>query len=134
MKGWGRARWRRRPGALAFVLALALAGCANGLTASGDLVSGTVIDRYKIGDPLDCGVNGDPTCDEMLRIATDVATSKRGIASSAIVEHRLYTEFIPPGSTSGGGMVGIVVFDLGDGSRAAVGVYCGVGGCQVVNR
>ena len=48
------------------------------------------------------------------------------------VGHRLYGEFIPPGAFSGGGAVGIVVFDLGDGSRVAVGVYCGVGPCQVM--
>jgi hypothetical protein len=128
--------WRRpRSGDFAMLATtLALAACGSGLTADGALVSGTVIDRYRIGDPLDCPVNGDPTCDEMVRIATDTATGERGVAPSAIVGHRLYYEFRPPGMTSGGGTVGIVVFDLADGSRVAVSVGCGVGPCHVVNR
>ena len=137
MKGSGLEWWRRRPGGvakLASVLALAVAGCSSGLTASGALVSGTVIDRYTIGDPLDCPAHGDVRCDEFLRIATDTATNNRGVAPAAIVGHRLYSEFLPPGTFSGGGAVGVVVFDLADGSRVAVGVYCGVGPCQVMPR
>lgn len=137
MRAFGLDRRRRRPGRLvklALVLVLALAGCSNGLTPSGALVSGTVIDRYTIGDPLECAAIRDSTCDEFLRIATETATGKRGVVPAAIVGHRFYTEFKPPGTTSGGGTTGIVVFNLADGSRVAVGVYCGVGPCQVVSR
>jgi hypothetical protein len=137
MKGFGPGWWEGGSpvvGKVALLLSLALAGCSNGVTASGALVSGAVIDGYTIADPLDCPANGDPRCDEMVRIATETATGERGVAPSAIVGHRLYTEFKPPGTTSGGGTIGIVVFDLADDSRVAVGVYCGVGPCQVVNR
>lgn len=44
-----------------------------------------------------------------------------------------YRESIP-GTVDGSSSVGIVVLDLADGSRVAVGVYCGVGPCQVVAR
>jgi hypothetical protein len=137
VNGIGLHLWRRRPGGvprLALVLALALAGCSSRLNADGSLVSGTVIDHYTIGGPLDCPANGDATCDEYLRIATGTATGKLGVAPSAIVAHRFYRESIPPGTTLGGPPVGIVVFDLADGSRVAVGVYCGVGPSQVVPR
>lgn len=136
MKGFGLGWWRRRPGGvakLALVLALALAGCSSGLTASGALPSGTVIDGYTIGNPLDCPAHGNATCDEFLQIATDTATGKRGVAAAAIVDHRFYSEFIPPGAATSGA-AGIVVFDLADGSQVAVGVYCGVGPCQVMPR
>ncbi len=116
------------------VLALALAGCSNSFNADGSLVSGTVVDRYKVASLADCPDDRDPTCDESLRIATDIATGKRGVPADAIVGHRFYYEFLPPGMSRGGPPVVIVVFDLADGSRVAVGVYCGVGPCQVVNR
>jgi hypothetical protein len=138
MKGTGLDWWRwRRPGwvaRLALVLTMPLAGCSNGLNADGSLVSGTVIDRYTIGGPLDCATIRDATCDEYLRIATDTATGKRGVAPASIIAHRFYYESISPGSTLGGPPVAVVVFDLANGSRVAVGAYCGVGPCQVVPR
>lgn len=67
-------------------------------------------------------------------MATDIATGKRGVPADSIVGHRFYYEFLPPGMSLGGPQVVVVVFDLADGSRVAVGVYCGVGPCQVVNR
>lgn len=136
MKGLGLDRWRpRRPLAIALtaLMQAALAGCSSGPTASGALVAGTVIDHYTLGAPLDCAAYRDATCDEYLRIAIGTATTKRGVAPVAIVGHRFYRESIP-GTVDGSSSVGIVVLDLADGSRVAVGVYCGVGPCQVVAR
>jgi hypothetical protein len=128
--------WPARISILTVALALALAGCSNGLTADGALMPGTKVDRYTVGDPLECPTNGATLCDDYLRLATDTAIGKRGVAPTAIVGHRFYNEGIPtpPGATLSGPPVTIVVFDLADGSRVAVGVHCGVGPCQVIDR
>ncbi len=118
---------------MVFMQAIVLAGCSGGSTASGALVSGTVVDHYTLGTPLDCAAYADATCDEYLRVATDTATSKRGVAPAAIVGHGFYQESIP-GTAEGSSTVGVVVLDLADGTRVAVGVYCGVGPCQLVER
>ena len=136
MKGLGPDRWRPRwPLAIALTafMQAALAGCSSGPAASGVLGPGTVIDHYTLGAPLDCAAYRNGTCEEYLRIAMSTVTTKRGFAPGAIVGHRFFGESIP-GTVEGTSTVGIVVLDLADGSRVAVGVYCGVGPCQVVAR
>jgi hypothetical protein len=136
MKGLGVGWWRSWPLGLVLVSlmqATALAGCSNGSTASGPLLSGMVIDHYTLGDPIDCNAHRDPTCEEHLQVAMGTATDKRGVAPEAIAGHHLFRESIP-GTRPGSSSLIIVVFDLADGSRVAVGVYCGVGPCHVVNR
>jgi hypothetical protein len=128
--------FRAWPLSVAFVsmlCALALAGCSSGPSGSGALVSGMVIDHYTLGDRIDCEAYLDPTCDDYLQVAMDEATTDRGVGAAAIVGHHFYSESIP-GTSSGRSSVVIVVFDLANGARAAVGVYCGVGPCQVVRR
>ena len=124
----------RRAAAMIIVFALALGGCSTTLNPDGSLVSGAVVDRFKIGDRADCPDQDDPTCDGSLRLATEVVTGQRGIEADSIVGHRFYYESVPAGTTLGGPPVTVVVFDVADGSRVAVGAYCGVGPCQVVRR
>jgi len=136
MTGRGLDRWRPRWAlvmALTALMQVALAGCSSEPAASGALVAGTVIDHYTLGAPLDCATYSDGTCDEYLRIAIATATTQHGVAPAAIIGHRFYRESIP-GTVDGGSSVGIVVLDLADGSRVAVGVHCVVGPCEMVTR
>ncbi len=118
---------------LVWLLAVALAACSSPPAASRTLGPGTMIDHYTLGDPIECIEYRDPTCEDYLQVATDIATDERGVAASAIVGHRFYHESIP-GTSAGSSSVVIVVLALADDSSLAVGVYCGVGPCHVVNR
>src|SRR5258708_5433329 len=126
MKGRSPDWWRRRTLGIvlvAFVQVLGLAACSGVPTASGALVPGTMIDHYTMGAPYVCAAYGEAAGEKYLGVARAGANSERGIARAAIVGHHLYHESIPgtaPGSSS---HIGIVVFDLTDGSRVAVGVY-----------
>jgi hypothetical protein len=118
------------------VLWLTVAGCSRLLltpeqafpaTDPGALANGSVVDGHHIGHLLDCST----TCEDALAIAKTSAVSTRDLDPNAITRVRVYVPFIPAGATtSGGGYV--VVYDLFDGSRMAIRVHCGVGGCQVV--
>lgn len=118
MKRFGADSWpRATPGVagLALVLAVGLAGCSSSLNPDGSLVAGTVVDRYKVAGLADCPDDRDPTCDESLRLATEIVTGNRGVPADSIVGHRFYYEFLPPGMSRGGPPVVVVVFDLADG-------------------
>jgi hypothetical protein len=130
--GWRRS-WPLGIALLSLMHAMALAACSNAPTASGALVPGMVIDHYTLGNPIDCIEYRDPTCQDYLQVATDIASDERGVARSAIVGHHFFRESIP-GTPAGSSSVVIVVLDLADDSRLAVGVHCGVGPCHLVKR
>jgi hypothetical protein len=137
MKVLGVDRRRRRGVVLALAVlagALVVVACSNEPPANGALAPGTMIEHYHIGAPLDCSASAASTCDDYLRVALDTATTKRGIAPDAIMDHAFYQESIPDTTEGSSPHIAIVVLDISDGSRVAVGVYCGVGPCQVVDR
>ena len=134
-----RAFARHLPGVLA--LSFALIGCSGVPTAPdaprastgrGDgLANGSVVDNIRLGNPIDCP-NIDPECETRLTLAKKAAIERHGIDASAIGEAHYYLTYLPPGAAYGssGGMV--VVFDLADGSQAAVQTVC-FHGCYVVD-
>jgi hypothetical protein len=118
------------------VLALTLTGCtsapATGGVAPADsassaatqeevLENGTVVDGVRLGVATDCA---GPDCDTRLKLATAEVIARHGLVPGAIGEAQFYMPYIPPGATLGSGGGSIVVFDLDDGSRAAVYTFC----------
>jgi hypothetical protein len=59
-----------------------------------------------------------------LTIAKAAAAERHGLSSSAIGAAHFYVPYVPPGATLGSGGSLIVVFDLDDGSQAAVDTFC----------
>ena len=114
---------------------LALTGCSSAPTpervvpaASGApatpreaLENGTVVDDIRLGIATDCA---GPDCETRLKLATAEVISRHGVAPSAIGAAQFFVPYVPPGATLGSGGGLIVVFDLADGSRAAVHTFC----------
>ncbi len=75
---------------------------------------------------------GGPECETRLKLATAEAISRHGLAPSAIGAAHFYMPYIPPGATLGSGGGLIVVFDVDDGSRAAIYTFC-FDSCSVVD-
>jgi hypothetical protein len=113
-------------------LSLALIGCSRLETSAGAtpqaaepeqvLANGTVVDDIRVGLATECVT--DPDCEKRLTLAKDAAIERHGLAPSAIGEARFYWPYLPPGAARGSGGFRIVVFDLDDGSQAAVTTFC----------
>ena len=96
------------------------------------LANGSVVDDIRIGGPIDCPATS-PECETRLTLAKDAAIERHGLAPTAIGEAHYYMTYLAPGAAYGGGGGMIVVFDLDDGSQAAVHTVC-FDGCFVVDR
>jgi hypothetical protein len=95
--------------------------------ATAELANGDIVDGYMVGHVIDCS----PGCGDALTFAKSSAISTRGLDPTTIKDLHVFSDFDPPGASSGGGQVYIVVYDLMDGSRIATGVYC-FDQCQLV--
>jgi hypothetical protein len=95
--------------------------------ATTELANGDIVDGYMVGHVIDCSTG----CDEALSFAKSSAISTRRLDPAAIKDVQVFSDFDPPGASSGGGQVHIVVYDLRDGSRIATGVFC-FDQCQLV--
>jgi hypothetical protein len=94
------------------------------------LTNGSVVDGIRVGKPIECAP--DPDCPTRLALAKAAAIKRHDIAPTAIGPAHFYMPYIPPGATSGSGGGKIVVFDLEDGSQAAVHTFC-MDGCFVMS-
>jgi hypothetical protein len=95
---------------------------AAGLAQEGDtLAAGEIVDAIRVGSAMDCL---GPDCAERLSLAKDAAIKRHSLTPAALGPASFYQPYLPPGGGygSGGGMS--VVFDLQDGSRAAVETFC----------
>jgi hypothetical protein len=88
--------------------------------ATAELANGDIVDGYMVGHVIDCSTG----CGDALSFARSSAISTRGLDPTSIKDVHVFSDFDPPGASSGGGQVHIVVYDLRDGSRMATGVYC----------
>jgi hypothetical protein len=84
--------------------------------------TGTVVDDIRVGNVTECAP--DPDCATRLKLAKAAAIARHGLAPDSIGAARFYGTYIPPGATLGSGGGRVVVFDLDDGSHAAVLTYC----------
>jgi hypothetical protein len=98
-------------------------------TRAASLANGTVVDGIRVGTAIECAP--DPDCATRLALAKAAAIERHDVAPSAIGAAHFYMPYIPPGATLGGGGSKIVVFDLEDGSQAAVHTHC-MDSCIVV--
>lgn len=93
--------------------------------------NGSVVDSIRIGAPIDCP-DTDPECVDRLTLAKEAVIERHRIDSTTIGAARFYLSYLAPGAEHGGGGGAIVVFDLEDGSQAAVLTVC-FDGCHVVD-
>ena len=117
---------------MVFVLTLTLAGCSRLAALAGAspgasepqqvLANGDVVDGIRIGNASGCAV--DPDCATRLSLAKAAAIARHGLAPTSIGAAQFFMPYVTPGATLGSGGGVIVVFDLDDGSRAAVYTYC----------
>jgi hypothetical protein len=84
-----------------------------------------VVDGWPVGDEVDCQ---DGTCDELIRVAKS-ALQRRDSGHAAITRATLHqkTYWVNPEgqkilTTTSGGCCRIALFELADGTRAAIGV------------
>jgi hypothetical protein len=89
---------------------------------SAPLTNGTVVDGIRVGVRIECAP--DPDCPTRLALAKAAAIERHAIAPSAFGPAHFYMPYIPPGAVLGSGGGKIVVFDLQDGSQAAVYTHC----------
>jgi hypothetical protein len=123
-----------------FVLSLALIGCSRAAPSVGaapqpsepeqGLANGAVVDNIRVGTVADCAT--DPDCGTRTTIAKAAASERHGLPPSAIGAAHFYMQYLPPGGTRGSGGFRIVVFDLEDGSQAAVTTSC-MDTCMVIS-
>jgi len=132
------------------MLAFTLAGCSGAIGAASPapaapsvsqqatIAPATVIDGFTIGDRLDTTScpSGDVVCtaaaDADAKLVRDALLAAHpGLDAAAIAALHWYSEILPPGYEQSGSFT-IAVFDLADGSRAAMGLACGVTDCKAV--
>lgn len=125
---------------LVLALSLILIGCSR-LPAAGEaspettlprqvLANGSVVDDIRVGIPIECPAT-DPECETRLTLAKEATIARHGIAPTAIGAAHFYMTYLAPGAAYGSGSDAIVVFDLDDGSQAAIQTVC-FDGCFVV--
>ena len=124
---------------LMLVISVALIGCSTPATRGADtsrpsepvpmIGNGMVVDDIRLGNAIECAP--DPDCATRLELAKAAAIVRHGIAPDSIGAARFYMTYIPPGAALGAGGGEVVVFDLEDGSHAAVLTYC-MDSCIVV--
>jgi len=138
--------------AMTFAVAIALGGCAmpppseapasdapnasadaqsDAPKAGGLLGNGSVVDGIRVGEPFDCPATRSE-CATRLTLAAKAAMARHGLAPVAIGPTRFYMPYLQPGAANGGGGGAIVVFDLREGSQAAIYTVC-FDGCFVVD-
>jgi hypothetical protein len=93
------------------------------------LSNGAVVDGIRVGNRIECAP--DPDCPTRLALAKAAVIERHDVAPGAIGAAHFYMPYIPPGAVSGSGGGKIVVFDLEDGSQAAVHTFC-MNDCIVV--
>lgn len=123
-----------------FTLSATLIGCSRAETPAGavpqategpqTLANGTVVDNIRVGTSIECAP--DPDCTTRVTLARAAAIERHGLAPNAIGAAHFFMPYIPPGATLGAGGSKIVVFDLDDGSQAAVNTFC-MDTCYVVS-
>jgi hypothetical protein len=86
------------------------------------LANGAVVDNIRVGIAIECAT--DPDCATRVTLAKAAAIERHGVARAAIGAAQFYMPYVAPGATLGSGGGAIVVFDLDDGSQAAVYTYC----------
>lgn len=124
----------RRRWALLLILAVSLLGCtgtnvgAAQSSAPSQLANGAVVSGIQIGIPV-CAPPAD--CTAVLTFAQTEATKAGLVDADSITNTSVYQQYVPEGMYSTGGGY-VVVYDLRDGSQAAIRVHCGVGPCIVV--
>lgn len=108
-----------------------IASAASGAPAAprDALENGAVIDEIRLGIATVCA---GPDCETRLQLATAEVISKRGLAPNAIGAAEFYLPYVAPGATLGSGGGLILVFDIDDGSRAAVYTFCFTT-CEIVD-
>lgn len=132
------------------LLTFTLAGCTGAIGAASPAPSApsgsqqptmapaTVIDGFTIGDRLD--TTSCPSTDAVCTAAADadakvvrdaLLAAHPGLDAAAITALHWYSEILPPGYEQSGSFT-IAVFDFADGSRAAMGLACGVTDCKAV--
>jgi hypothetical protein len=114
-------------GGVAPAASAASATTAGSAAAQQVLENGTVIDDTLLGLATNCG---GPDCDTRVKLATAEAIKRHG--HTPVGAAQFYMPYIPPGATLGSAGGLIVVFDLDDGSQAAVHTFC-FDTCFVVN-
>jgi hypothetical protein len=118
-------------------LLLILIGCSRQPAASPEttrpgqvLANGSVVDDIRVGVPIECPAT-DPECETRLALAKEAAIARHGLVPTAIGAAHFYMTYLAPGAAYGSGGDAIVVFDLDDGSKAAIRTVC-FDGCFVV--
>ena len=94
-----------------------------------------VVDGFPIGVPVDCVTQSNPSCEDVIRYATE-ALDRREASHPAVISMAVFHEDLSLGAAANGqgpftrsGELDVAVFSLVDGSRRAAGAYCGVGSC-----
>jgi len=107
---------------VALIAMVAVACGSSARTPEQSASPGAVVDGLKLGAPVDC-----TPCD----LLTPAAVAKLNATipnHAAIVRVSYFMDPLPSGAQRSG-ISTVAVVDLADGTRSAILVYCGVGGC-----
>ena len=108
--------------AVVALLVAAYGGPTGAATPGQDLVPGTLVGDLRIGERVDCS-----PC-EVLTPAAIARLDATIPNHAAIVRISYFMDPLPSGAKRSG-ISTVAVLDLADGTRSAILVYCGVGGC-----
>jgi hypothetical protein len=114
------------------VAAAFLAGCSIGASQA-TAGPGQILDGFPIGQPVDLAA-GDGDREALATQALDTREPDHPaiVSVATYAEDLTNTTIFPQQPVGRSGTVTVFVFTFSDGSQAATGVYCGVGGCQPV--
>jgi hypothetical protein len=129
------------------LFAFSVAACSGAIASSpvpsaqnaqSTTVPAKVIDGFTIGARLDTTTcaSTDVACaaaaDADAKIVRDALLATRpGLDPSTITALHWYSQILPPGYEQSGSFT-VAVFDLADGSQAAMGLACGVTDCKAI--